>query len=495
MNVTDGLWAQAETTPDAPAILTKAGGLSFAELQRAVSWTAAGFAKAGLAPGDIVALQLPQQTQHLITALALARMGVGQLAFDTTDPPRLQEDQTRRLGIAATISTQPKDAAPNTSHLAPPPANIRDLQALHEGVAPVAQDPDLPFMILRSSGTTSGIVKLSILTHALCRRRFPSHRVELPQGPGHRYLSLVDLNFVSTKQRFFAGLDAGTCVVPFDGLEGMDDCLEFILDKQIDYISGTPLHAGRLLEHAGDDGLLLPKVAALRLGTTVIPNALRKRIRARLTPKLFVGYGCNEIGPIATATPDQTGRIPGAVGLPVKGVETKLLDQEGQPLGAGDNRGRLLLRSPGMITHYHEAPEDDARAFRDGWFDTGDLVELSADGVVVHHGRADDVMIFDGINIYPAEIEQALLQHPGVAEATAFPVSTNLRGGIPFAAVVVAAEAEAGGPTTAELVTHCKARLGQRGPQGVLILPAFPRNAVGKVLKRELSEKARRLLK
>ena len=110
-----------------------------------------------------------------------------------------------------------------------------------------------------------------------------------------------------------------------------------------------------------------------------------------------------------------------------------------------------------------------------------DLVEMRADGELIHHGRCDDVMIYDGMNIVPAEIEQVLLRHPAVAEAAAFGVPSLTHGQIPVAAVVLKAPCEVG-----VLRDYCAAELGSGRARDFIVLEALPRGAGGKVLRREL---------
>ena len=125
MNITESLSARARETPDAPAVLTADASLSFAELDRAVSWTAASFRKAGLVLGDIAGIDLSNQAQHLVTSLALVRLGVGQFAFHVGDPPQLRGELTRRLKIVATVSDKSTETDTQTPVIDPPPGSLR----------------------------------------------------------------------------------------------------------------------------------------------------------------------------------------------------------------------------------------------------------------------------------------------------------------------------------------------------------------------------------
>jgi long-chain acyl-CoA synthetase len=162
-------------------------------------------------------------------------------------------------------------------------------------------------------------------------------------------------------------------------------------------------------------------------------------------------------------------------------VEAGIVDAAGVPLPPGQT-GRVRLRGAGMFTRYVGDPAATAAAIVDGWYLPGDLGTLTPDGVLLFQGRADDLMIFDGINIYPREIEAVLEAHPAVREAAAFPVASQRHTQIPVAAVVVSAAV-----SEADLVAWCRQQMGARAPHAIAIRPSLPRNEAGKVLKRELA--------
>ncbi len=211
------------------------------------------------------------------------------------------------------------------------------------------------------------------------------------------------------------------------------------------------------------------------MSSTVVPEALRARIRERFTPNLYISYGTNETGTVTLAGPELVGAVPGIVGHLIPGMEAEIIDGAGNRLDPGEE-GRLRVRSAGMVTGYLNDGEATARAFLDGCFDTGDLAVFTDGGALIHKGRADDMMIYDGINIYPGEIENALLNHLVVAEVAAFSLRSSELGDIPFAAVVIKSQA-----SEEDLISHCRSWLGAHAPAGIMIVPKLPRNAVGKV--------------
>jgi acyl-coenzyme A synthetase/AMP-(fatty) acid ligase len=173
------------------------------------------------------------------------------------------------------------------------------------------------------------------------------------------------------------------------------------------------------------------------------------------------------------------------VGKTVPGVHAEVIDDNNMPLPPGEV-GRLRVKSRGLVQGYIGAPEISARVFRDGWFYGADLAELTPGGELIHHGRADDMLIFDGVNIYPAEIEAVLLKHPRIAEAAAFSLPSDHHGDSPAAAIVSASPL-----SEQELFDYCRPRLGSRAPKRFLLVHALPKNAAGKISRialRELAE-------
>jgi len=183
---------------------------------------------------------------------------------------------------------------------------------------------------------------------------------------------------------------------------------------------------------------------------------------------------------VSIAPPALVRNIPGVVGGLVPGLRAEVIDEEMTPLPPCE-AGRLRIKGAGMLHGYFDSPEESARAFQQGWFYSDDRVEFTRDGNLIYHCRMDDMMIFDGININPGEIENVLLQHPAVSEAAAFSMADGVHGDVPFAAVVSRSAVSDG-----TLLSYCGSRLGAHAPQGVFVVSALPRNAAGKVIKNDL---------
>jgi malonyl-CoA/methylmalonyl-CoA synthetase len=180
------------------------------------------------------------------------------------------------------------------------------------------------------------------------------------------------------------------------------------------------------------------------------------------------------------SNPYEGERRPGSVGLPLPGVSVKLLDNDLQPVAEGEV-GEVYVRGPNVFAGYWNRPDATAEAFVDGWFRTGDLAERAADGYYTLRGRRTDLIISGGFNIYPREIEELLLEQPGVREAVVCGVPDERRGEVTVA-YVVADDSPPFDP--ARLEAACRRSLASfKVPRAFVRVDSMPRTALGKVQK------------
>jgi long-chain acyl-CoA synthetase len=233
----------------------------------------------------------------------------------------------------------------------------------------------------------------------------------------------------------------------------------------------------------GSGGRRFPPGTRVHASGSRVPARLRQSFRTDAGTQLHISYGAREIGRISTTYPEGGDDELESVGIPVPSIELQIVDDDGHPLPTGE-RGEIRVRSAGMIREYHLDPAATSRHFRDGWFHPGDVGSLTPGGSLCIHGRFDDMMSLNSIKIFPAEIERVLEEHPAVRAAAAFGIRSAVHGDIPVAAVELYAPAQAGPD---ELLTLARQRLGVRAPRRIFVLDALPRNATGKIVRRELS--------
>jgi acyl-CoA synthetase (AMP-forming)/AMP-acid ligase II len=250
----------------------------------------------------------------------------------------------------------------------------------------------------------------------------------------------------------------------------------------------VPAMAQLLIAHPRFDSADLSSLWMCSLGSAPLaPNTLR-RLQDKL-PNATVsnGYGMTEAGPAYCSMPkEESARRIGSVGLPMPPMEVRSVDPQGEPLPRGEV-GEIHIRMPGREREYYNDPEATAATWEGGWLHTGDLGYLDADGYLYIVGRAKEVIIRGGNNIYATDIEGVLLEHPEVQDAAVVGVAHDVLG------EDVAAFAVLRPGTTlsvAELQAFCGERLADyKVPRRITFVDELPRNATGKVLKHELIER------
>jgi malonyl-CoA/methylmalonyl-CoA synthetase len=242
---------------------------------------------------------------------------------------------------------------------------------------------------------------------------------------------------------------------------------------------GVPTIYVRLLE--------LPQASARRIGerarlfvsgSAPLPASVFEAFRAKFGHAVLERYGMTETL-MTIGNPYDGERRPGTVGRPLPGVEVRIVGPDGRDRGDGET-GELLVRGPAVFSGYWRRPDATAAAFVDGWFRTGDLGSRSADGYVTLRGRASELILSGGFNVYPREIEEVLIEQPGVREAAVVGVPDELRGERPVAFF-------AGDADPAALEAACRRQLASfKVPRSFLRVDSLPRNALGKVEKGRL---------
>lgn len=256
------------------------------------------------------------------------------------------------------------------------------------------------------------------------------------------------------------------------------DLVDFSVRHGVTCLDGSQMHASDLVASPSAGRLAHVKV---RSGGSGLPFRLRRRLEEQVTRQLYVRYAATECGPISMAGPGEHDEEE-ASGRPLPGVSVEVVDEDGRLLPCGQS-GQIRIRAGGMATGYLDAPEASARRFREGWFYPGDRGYLRADGQIVVQGRQDDMLVLNGLNIFPIEIERVLERHPAVRAAAAVGLPSPVHGQIPVAAV----ELHSGACVTApELQAFARQHLALRTPRRVLIMDALPRGDQGKLRRADV---------
>jgi long-chain acyl-CoA synthetase len=242
-----------------------------------------------------------------------------------------------------------------------------------------------------------------------------------------------------------------------------------------------------LLQHAKADGAHTGVVAAhLRLcvsGGAAMPLEVMRGFESTFSTRILEGYGLSETSPVACFNQLHRPTKPGTVGQPVFGVDVRCVDDEDRFVPAGQP-GEVVVRGPNVMKGYYNRPEATEAAMRHGWFHTGDIGTLDAEGYLTIVDRKKDMIIRGGFNVYPREIEEVILTHPAVSLVAVIGVPDERLGEEVKAVVVRKAGALL---TETELIDWCREEMAAyKYPRSVEFRDALPIGPTGKVLKREL---------
>jgi long-chain acyl-CoA synthetase len=486
--------AAARRQPDAPAVVAGDQRLTWGELDAAVDRAAAGYAGLELAPGDRVAVQLPNGVDWLLAALGALRAGLVVVPVNTayTDPELeyVLADSGAALLVAA-------DRGPvGGVRVCPGPPEA-------DGPPPeVEEDPDAPAFLTYTSGTT-GRPRGAILTSAALRANQEQCLAMTPPPvrADDRVLLVLPLFHVYGLNAGFGLIAAtGACAV----LEATFDPAESLALMAREYVTAVPgappMYQAWLAvaDAAGSDTDLRQAFATMRIassGAAPLPEDVWTAMRDRASVTVWEGYGLTEAAPVVASTL-ATGRAkPNCIGGPLPGVELELRDTATTETAGDDDAapdddeqlegpGEIWVRGPNLFAGYWPDGADGPDA--DGWLGTGDLAYRDADGDLHLVDRRSDLILVSGFNVYPAEVERVLDSHPAVAESAVIGVP-DPRTGSAVRAVVVLAPGET--LTFEQLQEHAAASLARyKVPTSVHFLPALPHSLTGKVSRARLRE-------
>lgn len=336
-------------------------------------------------------------------------------------------------------------------------------------------------VVLYTSGTT-GTPKGAELTHRnLVSNALTTARTLLCLGPDDVLFGGLPLfHAFGQTCALNAAIASGACLSLLPRFRAAD-ALETLRREEVTVFLGVPTMYSALLRNGV--GQALPRLRLAVSGGASLPVELLHAAERELGVTVLEGYGLSETSPVACFNPPDRPRKPGSIGLPVLGVELRLVGTDGGVVGPGEV-GELAIRGENVMKGYWNRPDDTAGAFRDGWFHSGDLARVDEDGYYFVVDRKKDLVIRGGYNVYPREIEEVLYRHPDVTEAAVLGVSDPVHGEEIAAAVVLRPGARA---TTDDVRDYVRERVAAyKYPRIVRFVDALPKGATGKILKRDI---------
>jgi acyl-CoA synthetase (AMP-forming)/AMP-acid ligase II len=305
-------------------------------------------------------------------------------------------------------------------------------------------------------------------------------------GPDDRYL-MVNPYFhqFGLKAGILACLTGGATMLPQPVFD-VDRVLARVAEEKVTVLPGAPTLYHSILDHSDREKHDLSTLRVAVTGAADIPVELIRRVNDELPFSLVItGYGLTETGTATSTSPDDDFEtVATTVGRPRPGFELRIADADGQDVPTGE-AGEVIVKGPTVMTGYLDDPEATKNTLSDdGWLRTGDLGVLDDRGCLRIVGRIKDMFIVGGFNVYPAEIENALLRHPDVKQAAVIGIPDERMGEVGMAFVVTHSGNADGG---AEILTWCRDQMANyKVPRTIEIVDELPMNATGKVVKDEL---------
>ncbi|HEX3736695.1 MAG TPA: class I adenylate-forming enzyme family protein [Solirubrobacterales bacterium] len=499
----DLLRAALEAKPEEIAILSNHRSLTWRELEEASSRLAAGYLGIGLAPGDRVASLMPNRVDLVVHYLACFKaeliatplnyrytateidhaLGVSGARVLLAHVERAEDIATSSpaseldLGTIAYHDAEPLpqgNEEPDTDH-----GWDHDFAALL-AAEPLPRggedaDPEAPAVIFFTSGST-GPAKGVTHTRETLRWMIASAATAFELTGEDVFLPGSSMSHIGSFLWALATLSAGGRVVVARATDA-HELLPLLREQQPTVLAMIPAALSALIH---DHDLRPGDFSSLRLcraGADKVSTELLTEFAAAAGFPIVEGYGMTEVG-LATLNPPSGEIRQGSIGTPIGGYRIELRSEDGEPIEA-DAVGRIWIETRSRMSGYWEAPEATAEVVIDGWLDSGDLARADEDGYLWFFGRKKQVIVHDGSNISPYEVEGALVDHPAVALAGAVGVHDSVHGENVRAYVTLAEGCEK--PSAADLIVHCRERIGYKAPEEVVFLGEMPLNPTGKI--------------
>ncbi|MFD3512831.1 fatty acyl-CoA synthetase [Streptomyces sp. NPDC058657] len=486
----DGLLRHtALRVPDRTALRYRDRTWTYAELDAAVGTAAALLRRdRNLAAGDRVAAYGHNSDTYLIAYLACARAGLIHVPVNQNLTGADLAHILRQSG-ASLVLADPDLAGHVPADLATWP--LRDapgslLEALGEPLPydEAARDPREPVQLLYTSGTTAD-PKGAIMTHRALVHEYASAVEALDLAETDLPVHALPLYHSAQMHVFLLPcLAVGARNTLLDGPD-LTAVLDLVEAGRADGFFAPPTVWIALADHPGLEKRELGGLRKAFYGASIMPVPVLQRLRARLPRLAFYNcFGQSEIGPLATVLrPEEHEERPASCGRPVRHVEARVVDEDGGDVPDG-TAGEIVYRSPQLCEGYWG--RDPADGFRDGWFRSGDLAVRDSEGYFTIVDRVKDVINSGGVLVASRKVEDVLYTHPGVAEAAVV--------GLPdprwIEAVTAFVVPRGSEVSEAGLLAYAREKLAHfQAPKRVLLVDALPRNASGKILKRELRDR------
>ncbi len=507
----------AASCPDREAVVLGDTRLTYAQVNGAANQVAHLLVSRGIEPGDKVALSCPNLPFFPIVYYGILKAGATvvplnvllkgrEVAYHLYDSDAkayfcFQGTDELPIGQEGHAGFEQTDSCEQFFMITVDPAAespIAGTETLGQGMGgqspafeTVAVSDDDTAVILYTSGTTgqpkgAELRHRNMVSNALAGKDLFGADAEKPDT----YLCVLPL-FHSFGQTVImnGGFAFGGTVVMLPRFEA-DSALKAMAKEKVTFFAGVPTMYWGLLGSLADSGVdaggLAENLRVAAAGGSALPVEVHKEFEKRFGVTILEGYGLSETSPVASFSPYGEKVRVGSIGIPIPGAEMKLINSDWSDIEPGpDEIGEIAIKGPNIMKGYYNRPDATGEAIHEGWFRSGDLGRKDEDGFYYIVDRSKDMIIRGGYNVYPSEIEEVLMTHPGVSLAAVIGVPHESHGEEIKAVVIRNKETEL---TEDELVEWSKQQVASyKYPRIVEFVDELPMTATGKILKRELS--------
>ena len=480
-------WSRA--SPDAIALEDGSAAFTYRQLHERVDRLAARLAHKGICKGDVVAALLPNGCDCIVVVLAAARAGA---TFCPLNPRFTAREVARLVRVAKPRAVvvggnrHPALADPLLLEFCPEEL-IVEVNAPEGAISlptalPSVEPADF-FSLMFTSGST-GQPKGALATHSARINWISSGIIEYGVTRDDLYLSAMPLVHSAGLTLALMHLEAGARVHVMPRFDA-NAFLRIVSEERITSVLVVPTMLAMLLAELDDWSAKYDLSSLRRLITcgAPLPQPIKSAVLRHLSSQLYDFYGSTESNSMTVLRPSDQVRKARSVGKPFPGVEIRISGPSGETLPSRQV-GEIWSFNPSTMSRYLDAPDATAAAFSGQWYRTGDLGYLDDEGYLHLAGRAQEMIISGGMNIYPPEIESVLMEHPDVRDCAIVGMADETWGQVVKAFIALRGNAHL---TLGEVQAHCKQQLADfKKPRQIEIVAEIPRNAGGKVVKMAL---------
>ncbi len=481
------------------ALISRGRVTTYGELREQVAGLRAGLRDQGLVPGDRVAILAGNNWYFAVSYLSILGAGLVAVPLNPTSPARELERELAAVAVRAVVvgptgrasfAGVDRSKIPTlTCVVATEGVDLPDAVMLddlaHGSSAPLVERAASDLAVLMFTSGTAGSPKAARLTHGCLLANIDQLQAHDPrmQGPDDVVLGVLPLfHIFGLNVVLGMAFNAGSSVLLIERFDP-SSALEAIERHRVTIIAGAPTMWGAWAALPDADASAFASVRLATSGASKLSNEVAEVCERRFGLSIAEGYGLTEASPVVASAAGVNHKR-GSIGVPLPGVEVRLVDSEGDDALVGD-AGEVWVRGPNVFDGYWEDPVATANAVTaDGWLRTGDIAVVDDDGCLFLVDRAKDLIIVSGFNVYPAEVEEVLLEMAGVAAVAVVGVPHPYSGEAVKAYVVV----EPGRSFEEdEIIAFCADRLARyKCPEKVMFVDELPTGSGGKVLRRAL---------